>query len=198
MGVIVAGAATTGVGAWQLTTGPDPLPISASDDDVALPSVDDVEGGATPLPEASPTPTGSYGSLGSTCTNDDDGYSVTLPTGWVDAKPNKPCRFIDNEVRLTSEPEIRIALLDVNYADWVDAYAGDQISILSRVDTTLAGHQAVAFDYTFVDAPQTEAYDYVVDLGGVALVLGAYSDYSEDFTLSKGVVDQIAATLVFP
>ena len=199
--LIVAGIAIAGTGAWLAFTAQGESVGLRTPSSVSLPEV--VPGSANvapppPSPVSSPTveefttPPAAV-----TCTNGKVGYTVTPPLGWTDRSQGnrKACRFFDDDPVGPEQASMAITRINAAYADWVTSYEGDHIEVISRTDTTLSGHIAVAIHFRFVDSPEAEVYDYLVELDGIALILEANSTYAEDFPEAMRALDALAASL---
>lgn len=194
----VAGAVAVSLGAWMALAGNSEVVELAGNEAAPLPQLDASDNTPDVVPSAQP-PESPPPIENSTCSNPRVGYTIVIPAGYEDQAPSgkKACRLIDDDPVVAEEAEIRLTRLNVGYDDWVASYEGDQIDVIDRFDTTVGGHTAVAIHFRFTDSPEIEVYDYLIESDGKALILEAYSDYSEDFAASRSLVDEIASTMEF-
>ena len=145
--------------------------------------------------------------LAQSCTNAEDGYSIQFPEGWStnDGEVVPTCRYFHPEafevpeatevfdlavtVRVDDVPFTRVASEDDSLGE----------RILSRDETTVAGHQAVRVEAESTgDALLPEgvhSYRYHVELDNGTLTATTHDVGDLDYEANKEIVDEMMETL---
>ncbi len=147
--------------------------------------------------------------LAQSCTNADDGYSIQFPQGWStnegDVVP--PCRYFHPqgfEVPESTEVfdlAVTVRVDDVSFTRVTSEEDSLGEQVLSREETTVAGHQAVRVEARSTgDALLPEgvhSYRYHVDVDGSTLTATTHDVGDLDHEANKDIVDQMMETLEF-
>lgn len=142
-----------------------------------------------------------------TCTNPQDGYTVTFPDDWytnTEINETPACvwftpDFFEVTVRNQAPDEIwfSIGIIDsgIGYTSLTDVSFSEEL-VIDGFDG-----RRVEFNPSPVDDPEYRAYHYVVHLGteveGPNLVAQVANDGVADYELAKAVLDRIMASLQF-
>lgn len=212
-----SGGSVTGQVGGGTVTAPPTGPASGSSTVPATPGTSAVPagGGATSSPAGErPGASGSGGSVATattardgtwhSCANYALGYRISYPPGYRTAVPNDrlACRFFDTEpfTVTTDSPlpprQIRISAGEGTYEDLSRDYTpAPGSAVIDRAAVSVDGHRG--FEMEIRATTGKLAHVYVVDAGGLALVLDTYEGHCSDYAATKAVLASMVGSLVF-
>jgi hypothetical protein len=140
-----------------------------------------------------------------TCTNPEDGYTVTLPDAWYTntAIGDIPaCSWFTPEYFEVTDPQvapqeiwisIRVVDGEVGYTSLTEIYLNEQLEVGGRPASR------VEYNGNATANPDYRGYQYVVPLGenGPTLAAGTDTDHADDYLLANAVLDRIMASFEF-
>lgn len=145
--------------------------------------------------------------LAQSCTNAEDGYSIQFPEGWStnDAEVAPTCRYFHPEAFEVPEATevfdlaVTVRVDDVPFTRVASEEDSLGEQILSRDETTVAGHQAVRVEAESTgDALLPEgvhSYRYHVEVDNGTLTATTHDVGDLDYEANKGIVDAMMETL---
>jgi hypothetical protein len=150
--------------------------------------------------------------LSATCENAETGYRVDYPQGWLVTADQTPditvrCELFDPEpasidsVREPMGVAVFLMTESVPYERLIeDALQGQEKTVISRDEVTVAGRSAVAAETRLTeDGPMSEAgrqsYAYYVDLGEQTLVASTHDSGEQRYERNKAVLDAMMGSL---
>ncbi|MBW3626588.1 MAG: hypothetical protein KY412_03150 [Actinobacteria bacterium] len=145
--------------------------------------------------------------LAQSCTNAEAGYGVQFPQGWStnEGEVVPPCRYFHPhafevpEATEVFDLAVTIRVDDVPFTRVTSEEDSLGERVLSREETTVAGHQAVRVEVQSTgDALLPEgvhSYRYHVDVDGGTLTATTHDVGDLDYEANKDIVDQMMETL---
>ncbi len=147
--------------------------------------------------------------LAQSCTNREDGYGIQFPQGWStnEGEVVPPCRYFHPQAFEVPEATevfdlaITVRVDDVPFTRVTSEEDSLGERVLSREETTVAGHQAVRVEVQSTgDALLPEgvhSYRYHVDVDGGTLTATTHDVGDVGYEGNKDIVDQMMETLEF-
>jgi hypothetical protein len=206
------GASPTGGVLERTFAGLPPVPTvhgdlgtpTATVGDGTSPSPVGAESGTARSGGSTGTATATAGRMWRTCDNYVFGYRISYPPGYRTVAPNDrlACRFFDTEpfTVTTDSPlpprPIRISAAADTYENVSRQYTpAANSAVIDRAAVTVDGHPG--FEMEIRTTTGKVAHVYVVDAGGLALVLDTYQGYCSDYAAAKAVLASMVDSLIF-
>lgn len=144
------------------------------------------------------------------CSNPQQGYSISYPDGWFTTQnnPQNACRWFDRELfKVVDASEAPLTALSVSVSDETfDAASGRMKKpyarrVLQHEVTAISGYRALRFEVEqteeVVHPKGTRTYGYYIELGPKVIIVetNALPDSKTPYEDNKKVVDESVTTL---